>query len=307
MLSILRQQTTAAYEVICIDDGSSDASPAILKRLQSSYPDRLTVVTQANQGISATRNRGIEMARGEYVGFIDNDDFVSDGYIETLWQCRLSTDADMIQIGHNVVDAAGALKKKRTKPDVFFDKNCPEMLDYVTGFVWSGLHRKQAFASLRFPVGFWYEDMITRMLLSRICRRYAFIEKCLYSKTVHSANASSVLWNSADSKCIDHLFLLMKFTEYGNGALHLRADDSLFLLILNELRLLWSRTGGMGRRVREALFVIACHFARQYRPQGPFATADRRLARCYDDFLNFHYLKYEADGWLNRFEECFAR
>lgn len=86
--SILCQQTSARYEVICINDGSTDGSLRILERLQSEYPELLRVVSQDNQGISVTRNRGIELAKGEYVGFLDNDDYVSEGYVETLWQRR---------------------------------------------------------------------------------------------------------------------------------------------------------------------------------------------------------------------------
>lgn len=84
--SILCQQTSVRYEVICINDGSTDGSLRILERLQSEYPELLRVVSQDNQGISVTRNRGIELAKGEYIGFLDNDDYVSEGYVETLWQ-----------------------------------------------------------------------------------------------------------------------------------------------------------------------------------------------------------------------------
>lgn len=131
--SILCQQTSARYEVICINDGSTDGSLRILERLQSEYPELLRVVSQDNQGISVTRNRGIELAKGEYVGFLDNDDYVSEGYVETLWQRRLETDADMIQIGHLVVNVEGKELSRSTHPDMFIDDDQSEIQENVSG------------------------------------------------------------------------------------------------------------------------------------------------------------------------------
>ena len=94
----------------------------------------------------------------------------------------------------------------------------------------------------------------------------------------------------------------MKFTEYGCGELRLKADYSLLALIVNELRLLWSRTNGMDRKVREALFVIACDFLKKYDLPEGFKTSSSVLGRVYDDFTNRRFYKYEVDGWLNRFD-----
>ena len=302
LLSILHQKTTATYEVVCVNDGSTDRSFEILQRLQEQYPDKMRVLTQENRGIAAARNRGIEVARGEYIGFIDNDDYVCDTYLETLWQCRRQTDADMIQIGHTFVDVSGVVIGTNTKPSRVFYDNSQEMVDYVSGYVWSGLHRKQNFAQVRFPEGFWYEDMITKMLLSRICRRYAFIDACLYNKTLHRQNASKTLWRSGHPKCIDQLYLLMHLTEYGNQVLHLKSDDTQMLLITNELNQLFRRTWKLKGRLRQALFVIGCDFVKSY-SLGAFNVSDSCLMRIYDDFTNKHFWKYNIDGWLNWFEE----
>lgn len=267
--SILDQQTSARYEVICINDGSNDGSLSILERLKLEYKN-LVVVSQENRGISATRNRGIELARGKYVGFVDNDDFVVSGYVEKLWKKCLETDADMIQVGYKIVDVKGNLVFRKTRPSVFIDGDRNLIQQNVSGYVWSGLHRKRVFEKLRFPIGFWYEDMITKMLLSRLCHKYVFMEDCLYNKTTHTGNASLVLWNSNKAKCIDHLYLIKKFAEYGSKELGLANDESLWLSIQNELRILWTRTKGMDRKVREALFVLGGALLRQYQITPPY-------------------------------------
>lgn len=301
--SILCQQTSARYEVICINDGSTDGSLRILERLQSEYPELLRVVSQDNQGISVTRNRGIELAKGEYVGFLDNDDYVSEGYVETLWQRRLETDADMIQIGHLVVNEEGKELSRSTHPDMFIDDDQSEIQENVSGYVWSGIHRKRVFENLRFPIGFWYEDMITKMLLSRLCKKFAFVHECLYCKTVHANNASLKLWNGSNSKCIDHLYLVTKFAEYGTQVLHLD-DSQLGLNVLNELRLLWQRTKGMNLQVREAVFVMGSDLLRRY-PVNTSSVATRQMRRYAKDFLNGYYWKWEVDGWIGLFEDHF--
>ncbi|MDH6343381.1 glycosyltransferase involved in cell wall biosynthesis [Parabacteroides sp. PFB2-12] len=65
----------ADYEIIAINDGSPDGSLAILERYADKYPN-ITVLSQENKGLSATRNRGIEVAKGEYIWFIDSDDWI---------------------------------------------------------------------------------------------------------------------------------------------------------------------------------------------------------------------------------------
>lgn len=73
-LSSVLAQTGASLEVICVDDGSTDESPAVLKRYADRDP-RLTVLRQPNSGQSVARNRGLEEAAGRYVIFLDSDDF----------------------------------------------------------------------------------------------------------------------------------------------------------------------------------------------------------------------------------------
>ena len=303
VLSILQQKTTARYEVVCIDDGSTDHSLDILQRLQTQHDDKMRVLTQDNHGIAATRNRGIVEARGEYIGFIDNDDYVADTYVETLWQCRRQTDADMIQIGHTFVNASGAVIGTNTKPARLFSDNSQEMVEYVSGYIWSGLHCKQNFAQVRFPEGFWYEDMITKVLLSRVCQRYVFIDACLYNKTLHGLNASRTLWRADNPKCIDDLYLMMYLTKYGNEVLHLKADDRQMYLITNELNQLFRRTWRLNRRLREAIFIIGCDFVQSNAASATLKVTDPCLMRLYDDFINRHFLKYNIDGWLNWFDE----
>lgn len=96
--SLLRQTGDVAYEIIAVDDGSTDGSSGILEAYARLHPDRLrTVLLDRNRGVSSARNRGLELARGEYVWFVDGDDLVPSHSVDTLWRIAvLQPEVDVI-------------------------------------------------------------------------------------------------------------------------------------------------------------------------------------------------------------------
>ena len=100
LLSLLNQETKYKYEIVCVNDGSIDSSLDIINELKAQYSELISVFSQRNGGIAAARNKGIELAKGEYIGFVDNDDFVSSDYVEKVISMMKMYDADMIQTGH---------------------------------------------------------------------------------------------------------------------------------------------------------------------------------------------------------------
>ena len=89
--SLLRQgMEVGEYEVICVNDGSPDNSAQILANYQAKHPDIFRVVTQENQGLGGARNTGTALARGEYVAYVDSDDYLIDGayrYLQRQARC----------------------------------------------------------------------------------------------------------------------------------------------------------------------------------------------------------------------------
>ncbi len=76
-------QTLNDIEIICIDDGSTDSSPSILKEYQNN-DERFIIINQENSGPGAARNRGIKEAKGKYTYFLDSDDYVSTKLYQNL-------------------------------------------------------------------------------------------------------------------------------------------------------------------------------------------------------------------------------
>ena len=91
--SIIRQ-TLTEIEIFCIDDGSTDASWEIIQGF-AARDVRITAIRQANGGVAVARNRGLEQAAGEYVGFVDSDDYVDHDYFEELYRTAKQHDSDI--------------------------------------------------------------------------------------------------------------------------------------------------------------------------------------------------------------------
>ena len=109
-LDSLIRQMLEDIEIICIDDGSTDSTPEILKAY-SSIDKRIKIITQTNQKQGSARNRGIEIARGEYIGFCDSDDWVVRNYYKKLYDTAEKYNAD-IAIADYVRIGNGKTKKR---------------------------------------------------------------------------------------------------------------------------------------------------------------------------------------------------
>lgn len=81
-LESVLNQTYKNYEIIVINDGSKDNSKEILSKYQEKYPEVIKHIEQENKGVAKTRNYGIKLAKGEYIAFIDNDDYIDQDYLE---------------------------------------------------------------------------------------------------------------------------------------------------------------------------------------------------------------------------------
>ena len=100
-LNSVRNQTLKDFEVICIDDGSPDKSGEILEEY-AKRDTRFRIYHQENSGVSATRNRGVELAKGEYIKFVDSDDTIAPTTLEKCYKLAKDEDADIVR--HNSID-----------------------------------------------------------------------------------------------------------------------------------------------------------------------------------------------------------
>lgn len=260
--SVLDQAGKIRYEVICVDDASTDESPTVLARYQEAFPDRLHIVRhEQNQGISVSRNDGIRRSRGRYVVLVDNDDYVSPSLLESLHDRILETDADLVQVTFDRVDENS--KKIKTEPlaDMTFSSSDHILcLQMVRGYIWGCAIRRTLFRQIQFPVGFWFEDMITRLILARLCSVITTLSLPLYYYRVHTENASKTVWKSRSIKAVDQYWLSVSLMEYGQ-TLGLPSDHYVNTILIEELgQMLWWRTRDMALFQRFCVFSLASRY-----------------------------------------------
>ena len=156
-------QTHGEIELILVDDGSTDGSREVCRDLVDSY-DRVTAIRESNKGPAAARNRGLEVARGQYIGFMDGDDIALPRMYELLLSDLESTGADMAVCGFEGVEEpadssasmAGAARNAAAgKPELLTDRAVMErrLVDKYRGFgwsLWNKLYRAELIRDIRF-------------------------------------------------------------------------------------------------------------------------------------------------------------
>lgn len=111
----LRKQTYRNLEILLIDDGSTDDTPALCDRL-AEEDARIRVFHKENGGPSSARNYGLEQAKGEYVGFVDSDDYVDADMYEGLYRAIADTGMPVAQVGRDEIDKDGNLLPNICEP-----------------------------------------------------------------------------------------------------------------------------------------------------------------------------------------------
>ena len=103
-LDALVNQTLQEIEILCVDDGSTDSAPQIIDEYAKKYPNKVKAFHKTNGGEFTTRNYGLERATGEYVTFVDTDDYVEKTWAEKLYNVAKENDADMAVCGFERID-----------------------------------------------------------------------------------------------------------------------------------------------------------------------------------------------------------
>lgn len=139
-------QTLHEIEIICVNDGSTDKSAEILHQY-ASLDGRIRVINQKNQGIASARNTGLHNASGEYIGFVDSDDWVEADLFETAYKMACSTKQDIIAWGH--VLELGNESIPVSNPQLAGKHGLEKALsialseDMYRGFLWNKLFSRQ--------------------------------------------------------------------------------------------------------------------------------------------------------------------
>ena len=185
-LASVLSQNLPSMEVICIDDGSTDGSLEILEQYAEA-DDRILVMSQFNGGAGSARNRGIEMARGEYLAFIDPDDYYPEA--ETLNKLLSAAKAHGVRISGGSFESFfpdGTKQKYFGGAQSFYTirkEGLATLSDMGTDYGWIRfLYHRSIFdeGGVRFPEYRWYEDPVFLLRVMSHCNEYYGIEDVVY-------------------------------------------------------------------------------------------------------------------------------
>lgn len=190
-------QTYKNLEVILVDDGSPDQCPAICDAC-AEKDARVKVIHQENRGLSGARNAGIDAASGEYLAFVDSDDYVSSYFIEELYQLLQDTGCAIGQCRFSYVKGDGLVEEGDSAFCIYRGESLMEQLygpeEKATYFVvaWNKLYRAELFkeTGIRYPEGRIHEDEATTYRLFHEAKKLAFLDRALYG--YYTENGGSI-------------------------------------------------------------------------------------------------------------------
>ena len=165
------------YEILLVNDGSTDSSGKICQEFAERYPDLIRVITTPNGGLGAARDVGIDNAQGEYIAFLDSDDYLSPGAVPEI-MATLNMGYDMLMFDINFVNEEGHIFKYAhgcQREGCLSLDEFPQIL-FEMPSAWNKVYRRSLFTDnkIYYPGRVWYEDMyVTPWLYTKAKKIYS--------------------------------------------------------------------------------------------------------------------------------------
>ncbi len=198
-------------EIILVNDGSKDDTLKIIKEYKKKYKDIIKVVDQENQGLSMARNAGIEVSTGEYITFLDSDDYVDSKMYSSMLEKAYENNFDLVVCGvkmlypdHELNVSSGVVKDCNSKEEVkdvmynFYPAACNK------------IYKREVIGDLRFKKGVWFEDVEFMYRLLPHVKSIGIVNEYYYYYLQREGSITYVY----NSKLYDFLYNLDGVVEY---------------------------------------------------------------------------------------------
>lgn len=167
-------QSYSNLQIILINDGSTDRSLQICNKW-AQKDSRIEVISQDNNGVSSARNIGLSLVKGDYIGFVDSDDFISVNMYEHLVTAAVAYKADIVETNYaRLYENIPKLNKGKLKESITnFPYNCTKnyLLSHnTTNYIWNKLYHSTLFRNLEFPNLKYSEDFYINVITHMRCK-----------------------------------------------------------------------------------------------------------------------------------------
>lgn len=237
----LLNQTYKDIEIILVDDGSPDKCGEMCDEY-AKKDDRVRVIHKENGGLSDARNVAIPLAQGHYITFVDSDDWVSEFYVEHLFDAIQKNDSDLaINWFEDIVadkDCKTVPQKELERYVCLGSQKCLKKLLYQDGIevsAWGKLYKKDLFSNLRYPVGELYEDIPVTYECIKRAKKIAVIGNVDY---FYFHRKGSIQYESFNPRKLDgvrHCLEMMKAVKQDFPDLGRAAECRYFSTVCNIL------------------------------------------------------------------------
>lgn len=209
-LNSLIHQTLRDLEIIAVDDASTDDSLEVLKRFAFDYPKKFRVIHyEKNKRQGGAKNEGLKIATGEWIGFLDSDDWVTPDFYERLIKKAEETGADVVGCDYSLVSEhtmeAGKIVQNNTEDQTgICDEEKHKKLVMRPGSMVIKVYRGSMIREngLNFPEGIFYEDNCAGTVWMLYCKRFEKINEPLYYYYQHDV---STVHHISEQKCRDRM------------------------------------------------------------------------------------------------------
>lgn len=246
LTTVLNQETDYSYLVVVINDGSTDRTKEILEKYEG---NRVKVINQSNKGFSGARNTGLQEINSRYLMFVDSDDRLEKNAIQLLLKAAYKNDSDVVEGGYY------RFKNKHTIISKTYHANEDDIkaLGNLRGFPWGKVFKSSLFENIKFPEGYWYEDVIFSYLVFPRCKKSSTISDIVYWYRRNSSGISFTSYKS--NKCADAYWIIEQMLE-DMKKLNIKKTQDIYDNTLKQIYLCFARTQLMPEEIKKSLFTL---------------------------------------------------
>ncbi|UJP15615.1 glycosyltransferase family 2 protein [Limosilactobacillus fermentum] len=283
--SLIDQDTEYKYQIILINDGSTDGTRDILLDYSKKYPTNIIFIDQGNKGLSGARNVALNYVSGRYITFVDTDDVVTSKFVQSLLKVAYEQDADIVEGSYQVIDVDDNV----IQSNIHFLNTNVNAFKALYGYPWGKAYRSSLLNDIQFPEGFWYEDTMQMYRLWPKANKIITIPEIIYR---YRKNPQGITNDSKGKvKALDSLYITIRLLEDCNVE-HIALDGDLYNFTLSQMAMNFLRIQDLDENILKNAFNVITQTIDKFFPADVFKTSDVQLRKLEESLRNKDYKKF---------------